>query len=212
MVIDVAGQRLRGPRGACDLTGPQAELLRVLLASSGTVGHEVLRRKAEIPTRRALDSQMSRIRARIEEECDYGCELCNQQEFLRAWGGDRRGRLMSVAAAALFFGGMHLLDGLSGRPMLNVLFQSGQAVVLGVWLGALVLRTGSQYPAVVFHVLFNLAGYLLFGRQGLEPAPAAWLLLAALLLPLAAIGVGLLTRPFAPPPASRVAITARRAH
>lgn len=110
--------------------------------------------------------------------------------FVRAWGHRRDGRALSVLAAALFFGGMHLLDGLSGRPMLNVLMQSGQAVVLGLWFGALVLRTGSQYPAVVFHVLFNLAGYQLFGRQGLEPAPAAWLLLAALMLPLAIIGLG----------------------
>jgi hypothetical protein len=85
---------------------------------------------------------------------------------------------------------MHLLDALSGRPMVNVLWQGAQAVVLGVWLGALVLRTGSQYPAVTFHVLFNLAGYQLFGRLGLEPEPAAWLLLAALLLPLAAIAMG----------------------
>jgi membrane protease YdiL (CAAX protease family) len=115
--------------------------------------------------------------------------------FVRAWGDDQRGRLMSVVTAALFFGAMHLLDALSGRPMLNVLWQGAQAVVLGVWLGALVLRTGSQYPAVAFHMLFNLAGYQLFGRPGLEPEPAAWLQLAALLLPLAAIGVGLLAQP-----------------
>ncbi|MCC6189753.1 MAG: CPBP family intramembrane metalloprotease [Anaerolineales bacterium] len=110
--------------------------------------------------------------------------------FVSGWGGTPRNRAVSVVAAALLFAGMHLLDGLSGRPMLNVFFQSGQAVVLGVWLGALMLRTGSQYPAVAFHVLFNLAGYQLSSRQGLEPAPAAWLLLAALLLPLAAIGIG----------------------
>jgi membrane protease YdiL (CAAX protease family) len=115
--------------------------------------------------------------------------------FVRAWGGTARGRVVSVVAAALFFGGMHLLDGLSGRPMLNVLVQSGQAAVLGVWLGGLVMGTGSQYPAMVFHVLFNLAGYQLFGRQGLEPAPEAWLLLGALLLPLAAISVGAPGRP-----------------
>jgi membrane protease YdiL (CAAX protease family) len=115
--------------------------------------------------------------------------------LVRAWGGTARGRVVSVVAAALFFGGLHLLDGLSGRPMLNVLTQSGQAIVLGVWLGALVLRTGSQYPAMVFHILFNLAGYQLFGRRGLEPSPEAWLLLGALLLPLAAIGLGEPGRP-----------------
>jgi hypothetical protein len=114
--------------------------------------------------------------------------------FVRARGSTRRGRVTSVLAAAFFFGGLHLLDGLSGRPWLQVILQSAEAALLGVWLGALVLRTGSQYPAVVFHVLFNLAGYQLFGRQGLEPVPAAWVLLGALMLPLAAIGLGLLGR------------------
>ncbi len=113
-----------------------------------------------------------------------------QHSLIRAWGGDPRGRALSLLAAALFFGSVHLLDALSGRPMLAVAVQSGQAAVLGVWLGALGLRGGSLYPAVAFHALFNLAGYQLFGRQGLEPAPTAWLLLAALLLPLAAIALG----------------------
>lgn len=113
-------------------------------------------------------------------------------DFIRAWGGTYRGRVMSVVAAALYFGGLHLVDGPSGRPMLSVLAQSGQAAVLGVWLGALVLLGRSLYPAVVFHVVLNLAGYLLFGRLGLEPAPAVWLALGMLLLPLAAFGLWLL--------------------
>jgi hypothetical protein len=112
----------------------------------------------------------------------------------RAWGSHGAGGTRSVLVAALFFGGLHLLDILSGRPVVNVLLQSGQAAILGVWLGALVLSGRSFYPAVVFHAMFNLAGYLLFGRQGLEPAPAAWLLLGGSLLPLAALGVWLLSR------------------
>jgi membrane protease YdiL (CAAX protease family) len=118
-----------------------------------------------------------------------------QHSFVRASGGDHRGRVLSVLAGALYFGGLHLLDGLSGRPALAVALQSVQAAVLGVWLGVLVLQGGSLYPAVAFHAVFNLAGYQLFGRLGLEPAPVAWLLLASLLLPLAAIGIGLLSRP-----------------
>jgi membrane protease YdiL (CAAX protease family) len=112
--------------------------------------------------------------------------------LVRAWGGTYRGRVVSIMAAALFFGGLHLLDALSGRPMLNVLLQGVEAAILGVWLGALALSAKSLYPSIVFHAVFNLAGYQLIGRQGLEPAPAAWLLLGALLLPLAAGGVGLL--------------------
>jgi membrane protease YdiL (CAAX protease family) len=118
-----------------------------------------------------------------------------QHSFVRAWGDDHRGRVLSLVVAALFFASVHLLDALGGRPMLAVALQSVQAAVLGVWLGALVLQSSSLYPAVAFHAFFNLAGYQLFGRQGLEPQPAAWLLLAALLLPLAAIGVGLLAQP-----------------
>jgi membrane protease YdiL (CAAX protease family) len=112
--------------------------------------------------------------------------------FVRAWGSRGAGGIRSVLAAALFFGIVHLLDALSGRPLVNVLLQSMEAGILGIWLGALALIGKSLYPAVVFHGLFNLAGYLLFGRQGLEPAPAAWLLLGLLILPLAAFGLWLL--------------------
>lgn len=123
-----------------------------------------------------------------------------QHALARAWGSRGAGGIRSVVMAALFFGAVHLLDTLGGRPVLSVLLQSAQAVCLGVWLGALVLRTGTQYPAVAFHAAFNLAGYQLFGRQGLEPEPAAWLLLGALLLPLAAVGIWLLRQP--PQPAA----------
>jgi hypothetical protein len=35
-----------------------------------------------------VEKSLSDVRARLLEECDYGCELCNQEEFARKWQGD----------------------------------------------------------------------------------------------------------------------------
>jgi hypothetical protein len=123
--------------------------------------------------------------------------------LVRAWGNTHRGRVMAVVAAALLFGALHVLDLLSGRPVDSVIAQAIETIILGVWLGALVEMGRSIYPAFVFHTALNLVGYQLIGGQGLEPAPAAWLLLGALILPLAAIGLIWLRRAPQPAPAVR---------
>lgn len=112
--------------------------------------------------------------------------------LVRAWGGTQLGLVRSVLVSSLFFSILHLFDFLGGRPLLNVLLQSLQAYFLGVYLGALVLKGNSIYPAVFFHAIVNLAGYLVFAGQNLEPAPAAWLLLSLFMLPLALYGIYLL--------------------
>jgi hypothetical protein len=94
---------------------------------------------------------------------------------------------------------MHLLDILNGRPLPNVLLQSLQAIFLGIFLGTIVLNTKSIYPAAFFHGILNLAGYLTFGSQGLEPAASGWLTLSLLMAPLAVISIFLLRgTPFRP--------------
>jgi membrane protease YdiL (CAAX protease family) len=119
--------------------------------------------------------------------------------FVRAWGGTGRGLVQGILAAALFFASIHLFDFLSGRPLPGVLMQSLAAIILGIFLGALVVGGSSIYPAFFFHGVLNLAGYLIIGNQGVEPSPSAWLLLGLLILPLAVFGVVLLgtrlTRP-----------------
>jgi membrane protease YdiL (CAAX protease family) len=112
--------------------------------------------------------------------------------MMRAWGSTSRGPIRSVLISSLLFCSIHLLDFLSGRPLLNVLLQGLQAFFLGIFLAALVLKSKSIYPAVLFHTAINLAGYLSFASQGIEPPPSAWLMLSLIMLPLATYGINLL--------------------
>lgn len=114
--------------------------------------------------------------------------------FIRAWGSTNGGLLRSVLVSALFFGGMHLLDITSGRPLPDVVLQSLEATFLGIVLGTLVAVGNSIYPAVFFHGVLNLTGYWNLAGAGLGETPAAWLLLSLLMLPLALSGVYLLWR------------------
>jgi membrane protease YdiL (CAAX protease family) len=110
--------------------------------------------------------------------------------FVRVWGNTNRGLIRSALVSSLLFSSIHILDLLSGRPLPNVLLQSVQAFLLGAFLAALVLSGKSMYPAVIFHGLLNLAGYL--SSNGLEPAPSAFVLLSLLILPLAVFGMYLI--------------------
>jgi len=112
--------------------------------------------------------------------------------LFRVWGSTYGGLIKSILVSSLLFCMIHLLDYLSGRPFLEVLLQSLQAFFLGIWLGALVLRGKSIYPAALFHAILNLAAYLTFASKGIQPAPASWVLLSLIMLPLALSGIYLL--------------------
>ena len=113
--------------------------------------------------------------------------------FVRSWGNNNRGLITSIVVSSLLFCSIHLLDFLSGRPITIVLLQSLQAFFLGVFLSALMLRGKSIYPAAIFHIALNLAAYLSFASQGLEPGPGSWLLLSLFMLPLAVFALYFLT-------------------
>jgi membrane protease YdiL (CAAX protease family) len=110
--------------------------------------------------------------------------------FVRVWGNTNRGLIKSALVSSLLFSSIHILDLLSGRPLPNVLLQNVQVFLLGTFLAALVLSGKCIYPAVFFHGLLNLAGYL--SSNGLEPAPSSLLLLSLLILPLAIFGMYLI--------------------
>lgn len=124
----------------------------------------------------------------LEEVAFRGLVL---QWCLRAWGSTNRGVLKSVLVSSLFFGGMHIIY-LAGEPFPVVLFRIVVATLLGILLGALVLHGRSIYPAVFFHALLNVAGYLNLSRNATEATLSSWLLLSALMLPIAIFGINLL--------------------
>ena len=112
--------------------------------------------------------------------------------LIQAWGSSNLGWSKSVLVSSIFFCSIHLLDVLGGRPPLNTLLQSVEAFFLGIILAALVLNGRSIYPAAFFHIALNMAAYL--SSQGLEPAPSAWLLVSTLMLPVAFLGIYLLSK------------------
>lgn len=108
--------------------------------------------------------------------------------LVRAWGDTGRGSLKSVLVSALFFGAMHIVY-LAGEPAPVVFSRIIFVSLLGIFLGALVLHGNSIYPAVFFHGLLNLAGYLNLTSNAAQGAASAWLLLSLLMLPVALLGM-----------------------
>jgi membrane protease YdiL (CAAX protease family) len=107
--------------------------------------------------------------------------------FVRAWGGIHRGLIESVLISSLFFGGYHILY-LAGEALPVVLLRIVFATFLGVFLGAQVMNGKSIYPAVFFHGILNLAGYLNLTSNGMDGTTSSWLLLSLFMLPLALYG------------------------
>jgi len=120
------------------------------------------------------------------------------QTFVRLWGNTNRGLITSVLVSSLYFGGMHIIY-LAGEPFPVVLLRIVVALLLGILLGALALTGRSIYPAVFFHGLLNVSGYLnLAGHEG-GGTSSSWLLLGLFMLPLTLYGLYLLrsqTQPF----------------
>jgi hypothetical protein len=111
--------------------------------------------------------------------------------FIGTWGSTNRGILKSVLVSSLFFGGMHIIY-LAGEPFPVVLLRIVVASWLGVLFGALVLHGRSIYPAVFFHGILNVAGYLNLSSNATEATFSSSLLLSALMLPIAIFGFFLL--------------------
>jgi membrane protease YdiL (CAAX protease family) len=76
--------------------------------------------------------------------------------LVRAWASTRRGLLAAVAVPALLFGSLHILQFATGNELAQTLATIVNAIVGGIWLGALVLRRGSVWPAVALHAMTNL--------------------------------------------------------
>jgi membrane protease YdiL (CAAX protease family) len=140
------------------------------------------------PALAGLASLFLMVHAFLEEVAFRGLIM---HRFIRAWGSTNRGVLKSVLVSCLFFGGMHIIY-LAGEPFPVVLLRIVVACLLGILFGALVLRGRSIYPAVFFHGMLNVAGYLNLSSNATEATLSSWLLLSALMLPIAIFGAYLL--------------------
>jgi hypothetical protein len=83
---------------------------------------------------------------------------------------------------------MHILY-LAGEALTVVLLRIVTAFLLGIFLAALVIISSSIYPALFFHGILNLAGYLNLTSNGAEGSVTAWLWMSLGVLPLAFYGL-----------------------
>ena len=113
--------------------------------------------------------------------------------FVRVWGATNAGIVKSVLVSSLFFGGYHILY-LAGEPLPVVLVRIVFSTLLGILFGAFVLRGESIYPAVFFHGVLNVAGYLNLTSNGVEGSSSSWLLMSLFILPMSLYGLYLLRR------------------
>lgn len=104
--------------------------------------------------------------------------------LVRAWGESPGGRTKAVLVSSLLFSLPHALNLLAGADPLRTAAQLVWALELGVAFGAIVLATGSVWPAALLHGLAN--AYLHANRHGMAAEPG---LAAALLMALAPVPV-----------------------
>ena len=70
--------------------------------------------------------------------------------------GERgKGLLLALLMSSLIFGLMHFLNMMNGVAFLPVLTQVAAAFFIGIFFGALYIRTGSLLPAILIHMLYN---------------------------------------------------------
>jgi len=115
--------------------------------------------------------------------------------LVRVWGNSRRGLLAAVAWTALLFGLPHILQTFAGNPLDDTLMTILNAVVSGLWYGALVLLGGSIWPAVLLHAATN-AAFQMGGASlpNFDPSVADYALATAAELPLVIASLWLLLR------------------
>jgi membrane protease YdiL (CAAX protease family) len=114
--------------------------------------------------------------------------------LLRKWGGSLRGIVASVFVSALVFGLLHFGNAISPfTPFSFAAWQVLHAFLLAVWLGTLVLRWHSIWPAVAVHSCLNVVSVVTtWSSRGSETAVSAYVFPILMQLPLVIFGVFLL--------------------
>jgi membrane protease YdiL (CAAX protease family) len=93
-----------------------------------------------------------------------------------------KGRIAALFASSLLFGGVHLVNILYGSGVGITLLQVLGASVFGFGLGAVVLRTGALWPAMLIHALANSALRFSWLTPDYLPVPLMNALVSTLLL------------------------------
>ena len=78
--------------------------------------------------------------------------------LLHAWGKTRSGLLAAIGVQAIIFGSFHVLNLLSGAPVLPVLVNSAFAMIVGFGFGAAYAYSGSLWTCIFLHTAIDMAG------------------------------------------------------
>jgi membrane protease YdiL (CAAX protease family) len=119
----------------------------------------------------------------------------------RVWGNTRIGLIGSVLLTSLLFAVLHITQVFSnGVSPASALLLTLETFIISIWWGALVILSGSIWPAVMLHVVVNAV----VGMQGLTvhmiaPDILAYKRILWFSIPLGVLGIGLLVLA-APPP------------
>ena len=107
---------------------------------------------------------------------------------------------LAIALCTGAFAIIHSGNALIGSDLINALAQSFNAIMSGLFLLALRIRTRSIYPSIVFHFLWNFA-VILTSTNAInaptvpsQPEPLALLMQFALLLPIGIYGLFLMRK------------------
>jgi len=92
----------------------------------------------------------------------------------------------AVLISALAFGAVHSLNALMTGEVVPALMQSGIAVGMGMWAASIRIRTGSLYPSILLHGLWDLA--LLIVISGIAGSPIS--VVVSVLALVFAVGLG----------------------
>jgi uncharacterized protein len=90
----------------------------------------------------------------------------------------------AVLTTSVLFGAVHVLNAFAFGDLRLALVQALAAMMTGTLLVALVLRTGSIWPAVAFHMAWNFGIMLIAYEGALDPIPEGPLPLASYLVPI----------------------------
>lgn len=75
--------------------------------------------------------------------------------LVRVWGKSKRGLVAALVVQAALFGSLHALQALFGVDPASALSNVLATFIFGLWLGALVLSTGSVWPVILLHAVSN---------------------------------------------------------
>lgn len=75
----------------------------------------------------------------------------------RVWGHTMAGARKAVILAGVLFGLAHLVNLLGSATVIEVLTQVAYASIVGIFFGAVIIKTGSIWPGVIVHALVDMA-------------------------------------------------------